>query len=147
MERLLIYHKVQLGQGLIETLIIILFIGVSILGMAKFARPLNYNAEVSHQQGDALIAGLNQLETLKNFSVLNSTSGYRAYADIDSGTSTTTVGNTTYTLTWTVSTSTIGYEDIDLTIAWTDRVGTARSIALSTNIASVDPAGSLTVMA
>ena len=129
------------GQGLIETLMIILFIGVSALALIGFQRNLTYNALYARQQSTATLVTLKQIETLRNFSVLNTTAGYVAYSGIATGSGSSTVGNTTYNMSWTVTTdATLNYKTIDITTTWTDSKGAASSVRFVTRVAGVDPA-------
>jgi len=137
----------QKGQGLIETLMIVLFVGISVVALIKFEHLLNYNVSIARQQSDASIVTQNEIETLRDYSVLTTTSGYVAYSGITSGTGTVTVNNTTFTLTWTVTTYTSPtYKTIAVTTTWNDYYGTAHSISMVTNVASLDPSTASTFM-
>lgn len=137
----------QKGQGLIETLIIFLFVMISVAVFFKVQTYMTYSTEISTQQGDALLASLSELETLRDFSVLNTTSGYTAYAGIVTGSTTTTIGNTVYTLNWSVTTNTApNYKVINLTTTWSDRFGGSHSINLTTDVAGLDPSAAATFM-
>lgn len=131
----------QLGQGLIETIIVLLFVGVSIVAMVEMQNYLIYQANLAQQQSNAALLADNRMETLRDFDVLNTTSGYFAYADIVSSNTTTTIGNTTYTLTWTVTTN-IGpnYKLVNLNVTWNDTYGNTQSYRLVSDIAGTDPA-------
>jgi Tfp pilus assembly protein PilV len=140
-------RKSQRGQGLIETLMIVLFVGVSVVALITFQHKLNYSSSFARQQSDATIATLNEIETLRNFSVLSTTSGYVAYSNIASGSGTTTINNTTYTLTWTVTSFTSPtYKTISVTTTWPDYYGTTRTITIVTYVAGVDPSTASTFM-
>lgn len=137
----------QSGQGLIETLVVVLLVAVSVVAFFQFQQYLSYSSDLRNQQGDAILIGTSQIESLRNFSVLNTTTGYTAYQDIVSGSSNVTAGNTTYRLSWAVTTNTAPtYKTINLTVAWTDRYGTTRSISFVTNVAGLDPATPATFM-
>lgn len=130
----------QRGMGLIETLLIVIFVAIGIVGIFKFQHNLSYSSHNTQQQANATLIGLNKLESLRDFQTLNTTSGYTAYSGISSGSSTQTVGNTSYSLSWTVTTNTSpAYKTIDITVSWTNRIGTSQSIRLTTRVASVDP--------
>ncbi|MBV9575396.1 MAG: hypothetical protein JO149_02095 [Gammaproteobacteria bacterium] len=136
----LIQYQQQKGQGLIETLIVILFIAISITAFLRFQTYLSYNTNLSQQQSDATLLAVNQIETVRNYVVLTTTTGFSAYQDIASGSKSTTLGSTTYTIAWTVTTSTSpAYKTIDTTVSWRDRYGSAQSIRLVTRVASLDP--------
>jgi Tfp pilus assembly protein PilV len=134
------------GQGFIETLLILLFVALSVIGLVKYQHNLAYRTSAAQQQNDALILAQKQVETLRDFHVLTTTTGYTAYPSIASGSFTTTVSNTTYTIASTVTTTTSpSYKTIDVTVSWTDRVGRSRNVRLSTRVAGIDPATAATV--
>jgi len=137
----------QTGQGLIETLMIVLFVGISVVALITFQHHMNYSTSLARQQSDATIVTQNEIETLRDFSVLTTTAGYVAYSGIASGSGNVTVGNTTYTMTWTV-TSFVNptYKTIDITTTWNDYYGTAHSIRIVSNVAGVDPSTASTFM-
>jgi len=133
----------QIGVGLIETLLIILFVSISIVALIKFQNYLSYSTNTTQQQFDATILANKQIETLRDFQVLNTTAGYTAYADIASGSTNTTVGNTAYTIAWTVTTNADpAYKTLDVTVTWTDRFNASKSVRLVSQVAGVDPASS-----
>lgn len=130
----------QRGIGLIETLLVTLLIALGVVGLVKLQNQLAYNANYTTQQSTATFLAESKMESLRDFNVITTTSGAEAYNDITSGTSTSTVGPTTYTLTWTVTTNTtIGYKNIAVTVTWTDNYNVARTLTLNSNIASIDP--------
>jgi Tfp pilus assembly protein PilV len=134
------------GQGLLETLIVILFVTASVVALLSFQHYLSINSNISQNQSIAVNLGVQQIETVRNFTVLTTTTGYTAYSDIANGSSTATVGNTAYTMTWVITnTATPAYKTINMTVSWTDRNGASRSINLVTFIAGIDPANSANV--
>lgn len=136
-----------LGQTLIEVLITIVFITIGVIALARFQNYLSYDNSLSQQYGDATLLAQSKLDQLREFQVLNNTTGYTSYQSIASGTSTTTGTSATYTLTWSVTTSTNpDYKQATVTVSWTDRRGISKSITLVSNIAGVDPAYSSAVM-
>lgn len=134
-----IFHN-QKGQGLIETLMIAVLIGLSAVAFINFQSYLSYQTELTQQKANATLIADSQLETLRYYSVLNTTSGYTAYQNITTSSSSTTVANTTYTTNWTVTTNTSpAYKNISIQVSWTDRRGNAQSVRIVTNVASIDP--------
>lgn len=139
-------HKVR-GLGLIETLMVILFVTASVVAMLSFQHFTSVNTNIAQQQAIATNIAVERTEILRNFSVVNTTSGYNAYSDIANGTGTNTIGNTTYTSTWTITTNTSpNYKVINIVVSWTDRNGTGQSINLITNVSAMDPATSANVI-
>lgn len=135
------------GQGLIETLIALLFIAVSVIALIRFQNYLAYSNNITQQQADATILASKQIETLRDFQVLNNTNGYTSYQSIASGTGSFTGINTTYTITWTVTPYTNPtYKMIDVVITWTDRYNNSQSVELITHVAGIDPSYSSAIM-
>lgn len=137
----------QKGQGLIESLMIAVFIGLSVMAFINFQSYLSYQTELSQQRANATLLAEAKMESLRFYSVQNTTTGYTAYQGIVSSSQSNTVGNTTYTSTWTVTTNTSpAYKNISLTVTWTDRRGSAQSVRLVTNVVSSDPSQPATFM-
>lgn len=129
-----------LGQGIVESLLVVLFISISVLVLVNFQHYLSFSTNLTQQQVDANTLAIKEIETLYDFQVLSPTSGYIAYSSIASGSGSATVGNTTYTITWTVTWNTSPtYKTLNVTVSWTDRTGTARSVQLVSNVAGLDP--------
>lgn len=141
--------RIQRASGftLIETLITVLFIAFGVLALIRFQNFLAYDHSLSQQRADAVLLAERQIEILKNYHVVNTTPGYTAYQSIVTGTSSETGLSATYTITWTVSTFTNpSYKNISVTVSWTDRNGTSRSVNLTTRISEVEPGNSSTIM-
>lgn len=135
------FAKKHKGQGLIESIIALLIISGGVVALIQFEHNLSYGNTLSQQQAEATILATSKIESMRNFGVINNTSGYTSYQSIAAGTSTSNGLNTTYTLTWTVTTSatTPTYKTVDLTTSWTDINGGAQSIELTTIITGIDP--------
>lgn len=135
------------GQTLIETLVTLVFIAIGVIALIRFQNYLSYDNSLSQQKADATTIAQSQIETLRDYQVLNNTSGYSSYQNIASGSSTVAGATTTYTVTWTITSATNPtYKSIDVTVSWTDRRGTAQSVRLNSNVAGVEPANSAAVM-
>jgi Tfp pilus assembly protein PilV len=140
-------RKAISGQTLIEALIAVLFIAGAAIAIIRLQSYLSYNNSVAQQKGDAVILAISKIEELRNFQVLNNTSGYTSYQSIATGTSTTTIANTNYTLTWTVTPNTSPtYKNLNVLVSWTDRTGTAQSIRQISIVAGIDPQNSSAIM-
>ncbi len=136
----------QAGMGLIETLLILLFVTIGVVALVTYQHQLSADTNNARQQFDAVILANKQMETLRDFSVLNTTNGYTAYSDIGSGTSSATVGNTAFSIAWTTVTNTTpNYKTVTVTVSWTDRFGTSRSVQINSQIAGYDPASSAAI--
>ncbi len=125
------------GQGIIEVLATFLIIAISVSSLIYFQNNLAYSNNVTSQQQTALALATKQLETLRDFVSLT---GANSYASIASSTSTSTVLNTTYSLSWTITTATSpDYKTLDVTVSWTDRRNTAQSLRLVSRVGGIDP--------
>ncbi|MFZ2315059.1 MAG: hypothetical protein WAW86_05320 [Gammaproteobacteria bacterium] len=142
-------HSSQRGQSLIEVLIVVLFIAMGVIALIRFQHYLAYNNTLIHQKSDAGLLALEKTEMLRDFQVLNTTSGYTAFQDITSsaGATTTVRGNTSYTITWVVTPHiNPTYKTIDVTISWTDTQSNTQSIKLVTQTAGINPSNSASIM-
>lgn len=139
--------KKIVGQTLVEALVTVVIVALGVIALVRFQNYLSYDNSVAQQTSQAQIIAQSTIENIRNFQVLNNTSGYTSYASISSGTSSVTGVSATYTVTWTVNTFTNpSYKRITVVVAWTDRRGTAQSVTLISNIAGIEPANSAAVM-
>jgi Tfp pilus assembly protein PilV len=130
----------QSGQGLIETIMICVFVGINVVTLLSFQSYLAYSTDFTQQQSYANLLARSEIETLRDYSVLNTTSGYVAYQGIVTSSSAATIGDTAYTINWTVTPAAgLSYDTVNVTVSWTDRHSNAQSISLITNIAGIDP--------
>lgn len=135
------------GQTLIEVMITLVFISISVISLIRFQNYLAYDNSLAQQKGDATVIAQSQIESLRDYQVLNNTSGYSSFQGIASGSSTITGSTATYTVTWTITTTASpNYKNIDVTVSWTDRDNTAQSVRLISNVAGIEPANSASVM-
>ena len=137
----------QRGLGLIETLIIMVVILGCAMSLISFQTNLSYSDDITQQQADATILAMSEIETLRDFDVLYTQSPYTAYQSIASGNTSSTVGFTTYTVTWTVASFVNPtYKTANVVVSWTDRRSVAQSITLDTIIAGIEPSYSASIM-
>lgn len=135
------------GQGLIEVLMTVLFIGIAVLALVRFQNYLGYNNAEAAQRIDAIIIAEKQIETLRDFQVLNNTSGYTSYQGIASGTGSATGAGVSYSISWTVTTNANPvYKTISVTVTWTDRYNVSQSVNLVTDVAGIEPSQSSSIM-
>ncbi len=135
------------GQTLVEVLVSLLFITVGALALIRFQNYLAYDTSMAQQKGTAMLLAISRIETLRDFQVLNNTSGYTSYQSIASGSSTSAVSDATYTITWTVTTFTSpDYKTVAVTVSWTDHNGNTQSIQQVSDFAGIDPQYSATIM-
>jgi Tfp pilus assembly protein PilV len=137
----------QSGQGLIEILIVCVLVTIACLSLMKFQAALSYKDSLALQRSDATILALNQLEELRDYQVLTTQTPYTAYSDIASGSATSTGVNTTYTITWTVTTvASPSYKVLNVAVTWQDKLNTTQTVTLTTNVAGGQPVFSATVL-
>lgn len=135
------------GQTLIEVMVTVLFMAIAVIALIRFQNYLAYDSMLTRQKNDATLLANQRLELLRDFQVLNNTSGYTSYQSIITGTTTATIGNTTYTLNWTVTPFTNPtYKNVNVVVSWTDRNNLSQSVQMSSDIAGVDPTTSGSVM-
>jgi Tfp pilus assembly protein PilV len=137
----------QQGQGLIEILMTVLFIGIGVVALIKLQNYLSNSNDLAYQRSDAVRIATRQVEILRDFQVINNTSGYTSYQGIATGSTTVTGANTTYTVSWTVTSYTNPtYKVINITVSWTDRYNEAQSVNMVASVAGIDPSSSATIM-
>jgi len=140
-------NKRQQGQTLIEILATLLIIAVGVIALIQFQNYLAYDNSLAQQKIDATLLAEKQIETQRDFQVLNNTTGYTSYQSIASATVTVTGTNTTYTVTSTVTPNTNPtYKVIDVTVSWTDRYNNAQSVRMVSYEAGIDPANSSAII-
>ena len=131
------------GLSLTELLVALLILSIGVAGVVKLQSTYFYYHDLSKQRASAVLLAEQKMESLRYFQVVPTTSGYIAYSDIASGSSTSTLNATTYTTTWTVTTdNTVGYKTVNIVVAWTERRGGAQSVNLTSIISAIDPANS-----
>ena len=134
-------HKKIAGITLIELLVVLLLLTIGMAALIKFQVAYFYYVDVSHQQDIAINLATNKISSLRNYEVIQTTTGKTAYNDIVSGTSTSTVNSTSYTITWTVTSFTNpDYKTINVQVSWADRRGNTKSVTLTSIISKMDPA-------
>ena len=133
----------QLGGMIIEVLVAAIILAGGLLSLISFQAELLRQRGLVSQEESALNIAQDKLQALRNYTVLATTVGQFAYADIVSGNSSSSSEGTTYTLTWTVTNNTAPIrKNVNVAVSWPDAVGTSHTFTLSTIIISVDPAAS-----
>jgi len=135
------------GQTLIEVLVTLLVIGISVIALIRFQNYLAYTNSLAMQTADAITLAQSEIETLRDFQVLTTTSGYTAYTSIASGSNVVAGTSASYSVAWTVTTTAIpSYKQLSVTVSWTDRRGTAQSITQVSYVAGIQPSNSAVIM-
>lgn len=134
------------GQTLIEVLVSLLFITAGAIALIRFQNYLAYDTSLTRQKAEATLLAVSRIESLRDFQVLNNTTGYTSYQSIVSGSASST-GSAVYTITWTVTSFTNPtYKNISVLVSWTDRYGTTQSVRQVTNVAGIEPQNSSVIM-
>jgi len=148
------------GFSLIEVMVAVLVLSIGILAVSKLQGSLIKGGSLGHERSIAATLAGRKIDDLRYpntsdyityFTTINTNQG----GAIPSGSS--TVGNTEYELSWTVSTfeypsldaapTTTTYTDIKadfkqiaVTVSWTDATGTAQSVVINSVIDNDNPA-------
>ena len=139
--------RLQIGAGLLEAMIALFVIAAGIVVLMKFQAEILHHRGYLSQQSEAVQLAENKLDDLRNYSVIATTSGSKAYDDIVSGSSTATGASTSYTLVWTVvEFLSPPYKTINITVSWVDSSGATKSVSLSSLVAKVNPVNSGVIM-
>jgi type IV pilus assembly protein PilV len=141
-------RAVSKGFTLIETLITLALISFGVIGIIRLQNYLAYDTSVFQQKNEALVLAVKQIETLRDFPVIKTTSGYTySYQTIASSVVSVSGKTATFTVTTTV-TSFLNptYKNIDVTVSWSDRYNASQSVRMVSIVASVDPSYSAVIM-
>jgi type IV pilus modification protein PilV len=159
-----IRRKNEAGISLLEVLFAVLLLAVGVLANMRFQRQAYREVGLASARVVASELATEKLDDLRAFSVLNTTTGRRAFQDIGNNTGgsiasgTVTVDNQVFTRSWTVvnwyyastgaaATTTVpaggglpAMKEVTVTLSWTDLNNNAQSLSLSGVIAGTDPA-------
>jgi len=147
--------NISRGFSLIEVMLAFIIVAVSAAGLVKLQNSYMKQEGSSSARESAMHLAENKLDELRSFTTLATTTGQFAYQDIQTNVGPTvspkfaagnhTIGNTTYALGWTVVNSpnplpaNLKYplrKDIEITVAWSDQNGSAKTLRLSSSIAA-----------
>lgn len=149
-------HQRESGVSLIEALVALAIMAFGMLGVIGMQATLRFNADVSKQRSEAVRLAQEEIERLRNFSILATTPGSVAFDDIASVAAATVSlpasANATYTRTTTVAPAVAGdplLKKVTVSVSWLDRRAASstdsQAVTLTTMIAGIAPelAGSL----
>ena len=143
----------QRGVSLIEAMVAMAVMAFGMLGIVGLQSTLRQNADIAKQRAEAVRIAQEAIEIGRSYSVLATTPGQPAYADIVTRAGVAVDGyttNTSFVLTQMVDTSADPRQKVlTATVSWVDRTGQAQGVQLATTIAGVPPelAGSLALPA
>ncbi|GAA4500014.1 prepilin-type N-terminal cleavage/methylation domain-containing protein [Pseudaeromonas paramecii] len=135
----------QTGFGLIEVMVAFVVIAVSAAALIKLQSLYLKTEGEAGSRESAILLAQSKLEDLRVFDTLSTTTGQLAYQDIGDNTGgqlsagSHTLGLTTFTLSWDVTDRFLTtpasalpeFKDVIVSVAWTDREGQSRSLALA----------------
>ncbi|MBL8348573.1 MAG: prepilin-type N-terminal cleavage/methylation domain-containing protein [Rubrivivax sp.] len=131
------------GISLIEALVAMAVMAFGMLGVVGMQATLRANADLSKQRTEAMRIAQERMEDLRNFSVLNTTAGSKAFQDKATFGATTVTGyttNTTYTVNGAVTPTTPStHKTLSINVAWTDRTGATQNVSLVSALANIAP--------
>ena len=139
-------NRLQRGTTLLEALVALLVLSLGMFSVARVQTQLRLNADMARQRSEAVRLAQEDMERLRAFSVLATTTGARAYADIVNATATvdTSTGytsNTRYQVTRNVTTAGApNTKTASVAVSWADRGGTDHQVVLNSLITGSNPA-------
>lgn len=136
-------RRLQRGISLIEALVAMAVMAFGMLGVVGMQATLRTNADLSKQRTEAMRIAQERMEDLRNFSVLNTTAGAKAFQDKATFGATTVAGyttNTAYTVSGTVTPSTpANHLTLAINVSWNDRTGSPQNVSLVSAVANIAP--------
>lgn len=131
------------GISLIEALVAMAVMAFGMLGVVGMQATLRANADLSKQRTEAMRIAQERMEDMRNFSVLPTTAGAKAFQDKVTFGATTVTGyttNTTYTVSGSVTPAGAApQKTLAISVAWTDRTGAAQNVSLVSALANIAP--------
>ncbi len=128
------------GFTLIEAMIAFLISSIGLFGLFSTQAMLARNADVAKQRTEGVRLAQEQIEALRAFTAINTTTGQAAWADLTTGSDSVTT-NATFTRSWTVAdAATDPMRRISINVSWTDRSGQAQSVSLASVVSKTNPA-------
>lgn len=127
------------GFALIDALIAFVVLSFGVVALLRLQAQLQLGADVARQRAQAVRLAQAEIERQRSFSVIETSAGVRAFADIVDATTTHDAENTRFAVERRV-TPLAGAVALSVESRWTDRRGEPQSLRLDTVIARADPA-------
>jgi Tfp pilus assembly protein PilV len=151
------HARTSRGVGVIEALVSLLVLALGMMSFAALQSRLRLNSDVSKQRAEAVRIAQEDIENFRAFGTMaadGTVANNFAFNSIATGSATktvlssvTTTTNAAYTVTRTVTDSSIAaglteapIKNLTVTVAWTDRTSSAQSVTLRSVISKSDPA-------
>jgi prepilin-type N-terminal cleavage/methylation domain-containing protein len=136
-------NKWQRGVSLIEALVALAVMSIGMLGLVSLQTSLRGSSDVAKQRSEAVRRAQQEIERWRAFTVLNTTAGSTAFADLTAGTTSVDITgtNATYTQERIVADLAAPRRGKSLTVnmSWVDRNGDTQRVRLSTAVAGIAP--------
>lgn len=136
--------RAQRGVSLVEALVALAVMAFGMMAIVGVQSTMRQNADIAKQRSEAVRIAQEAIERWRAYSVLDTTAGRTAYADIATQDDEIVAGyqtNTSYTLSRTV-TDLPGQNQkaLQVGVSWADRNGATQAIQLNSVVALSDPA-------
>lgn len=136
-------RPVRAGTSLVEALVAMAVMAFGMLAVVAVQSTLRLNADIARQRSEAVRIAQQSMEAARSYSVIETTAGHAAFADIANVTDQEVTGgttNTTFLLSRTVvARSGPDRKELTIRVAWTDRAGQPQQIELTSVIGANDP--------
>ena len=136
------YKTSQRGFTLIEVLITYVVLTFGLMALIKFQSSLKSHVSISQQRIEANALAQQTIERFRDFEVLDTEAGKKAYQDVATGSQSQSIGNTAFTINWTITDSTVGnpkLKRIHITVNWSDKYNANHSMQLTSIMGKIDP--------
>jgi len=148
------------GSAILEALIAAVIFAVAIFSLVAFQSTLLENRGVLSQESQAMQLAEAKMDFFRSYTSTGSTASPIGYADITSGSSTSSDVSGNYTITWTVTTNATATDypvrkNVRVLVSWTDSSGifhnstttntTNSAVYIDSIIAQIDPGGAAQV--
>lgn len=132
------------GISLVEVLVALIVLGVGVMGVAKLQGISLMNSAESRMQSKAVNLAQEKIEELRHYATVADYDAYASGNDAPLTTAEKKGDNATFARTWSVTDcpNAIDCKQISVSVAWTGLDGTQYSVALTSEIAEVEPAKS-----
>jgi Tfp pilus assembly protein PilV len=136
-------NRLARGVSLVEALVALAIMAFGMMAYVGVQNTLRLNGDVARQRSEATRIAQEALDSLRLFTVVESTPGQQAWADIASSPAPQTIAglstNTNFVLARSVDTSSAALKTLSVSVTWEDRAGQTQQVVLSSVIAAVAP--------
>jgi len=131
------------GTSLVEAMVAMAVMAIGMLAVLGIQGTLRLNADIAKQRSEAVRIAQEAMESARSFTIIDTTAGQAAYADLDDSAGVVVPGYTTNTQ-YTLSREVIARsgperKELHVRVEWVDRNGDTQSVALDSVIGANDP--------